>query len=326
MSRALFCAAAAAVSGAAVISGAPQFAFAQSYPARTVRIVDVFPPGGGTDVVGRVLAAKLSASLGQTFVVENRPGAAGTIGLDSVAKSPPDGYTLLIVTSISVGANTMYPKLPYDPVRDFAPIAKVGTAAYVLVSHPSLPVKSVNDLVALAKTRPGQLNYGSAGTGSSTHMAGELLRARAGINTVHVPYKGSAPVVIVIVSGETEFGFAAVTSALAQVQSGRLRALGISSLQRNPALPAVPTVAETLPGFEAVGHLGFYAPARTPPEVIARLNAELQKAVVQPDARERFAAAGVEPGTSSPEDMGAIIRNEIDKWAKVIRDAGIRAD
>src|SRR5688572_21949402 len=264
--------------------------------------------------------------MGQPFVVENRPGAAGTIGLDSVAKAPPDGYTLLIVTSISVGANTMYSKLPYDPLRDFAPIARVGTAAYVLVSHPSLPVKSVKELIALAKARPGQLNYASAGTGSSTHLAGELLKSRAGLDILHVPYKGSAPVVIAIVSGETEFGFSAVTSGLAQIRSGKLRALAISGLQRNPTLPEVPTVAETIPGFEAVGHLGIYAPARTPADIVARLNSELQKAAGEPDVRERFAAAGVVPSTSTPDELGAILRNEIVKWSKVIKDAGIRAD
>ena len=319
-------AAAALLLGIAVVFSAPQFAAAQIYPNRTVRIVDVFPPGGGTDVVGRVLAAKLTPVFGQPFVVENRPGAAGTIGAESVAKSPPDGYTLFIVTSISLGANTMYSKLPYDTLRDFAPIAKVGAAAYVLVAHPSLPVKSAKELIALAKARPGQLNYGSAGTGSSTHLAGELLKSRAGIDIVHVPYKGSAPVVIAIVSGETEFGFAAVTSALAQINSGKLRPLGVSSLQRNPAIPGVPTVAETLPGFEAVGVLGIYAPARIPADIVGRLNVELQKAVAQPDVRERFAAAGVDPSTSSPDELGSILKSEISKWSKVIKDAGIRAD
>ena len=312
--------------GLAVLLTAAQFAAAQSYPNRTVRIIDVFPPGGGTDVVGRVLAAKLSPVFGQPFVVENRPGAAGTIGADSVAKSAPDGYTLFISTSISLGANTMYSKLPYDPLRDFAPIAKVGSAAYVLVAHPSLPVKSVKELIALARARPGQLNYGSAGTGSSTHLSGELLKSRAGIDILHVPYKGSAPVVIAIVSGETEFGFAAVTSALAQINGRRLRPLGVSSLQRNPALPDVPTVAETLPGFEAVGILGVYAPARIPADIVARLNAELQKAVAQPDVRERFAAAGVEPSASSPDELGVILKSEIAKWSKVIKDARIHAD
>ena len=302
------------------------YAGAQGYPNRTVRIVDVFPPGGGTDVVARVLAVRLSQVMGQPFVVENRPGAAGTIGLDSVAKAAPDGYTLLIVTSISVGANTMYSKLPYDPLRDFAPIARVGTAAYVLVCHPSLPVKSVKELIALAKARPGQLNYASAGTGSSTHMAAELLKSRAGLNVLHVPYKGSAPVVIAIVSGETEFGFSAVTSGLAQIRSGKLRAIAISSLQRNPTLPEVPTVAETLPGFEAVGHLGFYAPARTPADILARLSAELQKAAAEPDARERFAAAGIVPDTSTSDELGAVLKNEIAKWSKIIKDAGIRDD
>lgn len=310
----------------AVVFSTPQFSAAQSYPTRTVRIIDVFPPGGGTDVVGRVLATKLSQVFGQSFVVENRPGAAGTIGTDSVAKSPPDGYTLFIVTSISLGANTMYPKLPYDILRDFAPIAKVGSAAYVLVAHPSLPVRSVKELIALSNSRRGQLNYASAGTGSSTHLAGELLKSRAGIDIVHVPYKGSAPVVIAIVSGETEFGFAAVTSALAQINSGKLNALGVSSLQRNPVIPSVPTVAETLPGFEAVGHLGLYAPAHIPADIVARLNAELQKAVAQSEVRERFAAAGVEPATSSPDELGFILKSEIAKWAKVIKDAGIRAD
>ncbi len=310
----------------AVVFSTPQFAAAQSYPTRTVRIIDVFPPGGGTDVVGRVLATKLSQVFGQSFVVENRPGAAGIIGTDSVAKSPPDGYTLFIVTSISLGANTMYSRLPYDILRDFAPIAKVGSAAYVLVAHPSLPVRSVKELIALSNSRRGQLNYASAGTGSSTHLAGELLKSRAGIDIVHVPYKGSAPVVIAIVSGETEFGFAAVTSALAQINSGKLNALGVSSLQRNPVIPSVPTVAETLPGFEAVGHLGFYAPAHIPVDIVARLNAELQKAVALSEVRERFAAAGVEPATSSPDELGFLLKSEIAKWAKVIKDAGIHAD
>ena len=301
---------------------------AQGYPARTVRIIDVFPPGGSTDVVARVVAAKLSPAFGQSFVIENRPGAAGNLGAEIAAKSAPDGHTLLIGLSIGMAASaTLYPNLSYDALRDFAPVARAGTSTYLLVTHPSLPVRAVKDLVALAKSRPGQLHYASAGTASGAHLSGELLKSRSGINLVHVPYKGGAPSVTAVMSGETETGFMSVASSVTQVRAGKLRALAIASARRSSALPDVATIAESgFPGFDVSPSVGFYAPAGTPADIVARLSAEVQKAVAQADVRERFLNVGVESAPASGAELSALLKEEIVKWAKVIKDAGIRAD
>lgn len=314
---------------AACASLAPTIdAGAQTYPARTVRIIDVFPPGGSTDVVARVIAAKLSPAFGQSFVIENRPGAAGNLGAEVTAKSAPDGYTLMVGLSIGLAASaTLYPNLAYDALRDLAPVARVGTSTYLLVAHPSLPVRSVKELVVLAKSRPGQLHYASAGTASGAHLSGELLKSRSGINLVHVPYKGGAPSVTAVMSGETETGFMSVASSVTQVRAGKLRALAIASARRSSALPDVPTVAESgFPGFDVSPSVGFYAPTGTPADLVTRLSAEMQKAVALADVRERFLSVGVEAAPGPGTELGALLKEEIVKWAKVIKDAGIRAD
>lgn len=300
---------------------------AQGYPTRPVRIIDAYPPGGASDFLARTLAAKLHARLGQTVVIENRPGAGGNVGAEYAAKATPDGHTLFIGLSAALAPSvTLYPKLPYDVVKDFAPISRVGIGVYVLVSHPSLPVKSVKELVAFAKARPGQLNYASAGNGSGPHLSGELLKIRAGVNLVHVPYKGGAPSVTAVLNGETETGFMSMAAALAQIRVGRLRALGVSTPKRNPALPGVPTIAEAVPGYEVIPTFGIYAPAATPNEIIALLNRELVKILAMSDVRERFATQGVEAVSSTPIELSAVLAGEIAQWAKVIKEAKIHID
>jgi tripartite-type tricarboxylate transporter receptor subunit TctC len=303
-------------------------ASAQPYPNRPIRIIDAYPPGGAADFLARTISPKLNASLRQSVVVENRPGAGGNLGADVAAKSPPDGYTLFMgLTSALAPSVTLYPKLPYDMVKDFAPVTRIGTGVYAFVSHPSLPVKSVKELVALAKARPGQLNYASSGNGSGPHLAGELFKNKTGVNLVHVPYKGGPPSVTAVISGETELGFMSVASALSQINAGRMRALGVTSPQRIAALPNVPTVAEAgVPGYEVVPTFGIYAPTGTPKEIVALLNAELRKIVALQDVRERFATQGIEASGSTPEELAKVLAAEIALWAKVIKDAGIRVD
>lgn len=301
----------------------------QPYPNRTLRIIDPYPAGGQGDVLARIIAPKVSESVGQPVVVENRPGLAGNIGAEVAAKSPPDGYTLFMGTTVALGpSRSLYSKLPYDAVRDFAPVTRVGAGAYVLVVHPSLPVKSVKELVALAKARPGQLNYASAGgAGSGSHLSSELFRLRAGIELMHVPYKGGPPAVVAVVSGETALGIMTVLAALGQINTGRMKALGVTSPQRMSLLPNVPTIAESgYPGFEVTPVAGLFVPAKTSKDIIARLNTEVRKVLDTSDVRERFATQGVVAGGSTPEELGAILAAEIAKWAKVIKAAGIRLD
>jgi tripartite-type tricarboxylate transporter receptor subunit TctC len=309
------------------LSVAVHHAVAQSYPAKTVRVIDAFPPGGNNDVAMRILGSKLGPVFGQSVIVESRTGAAGNIGAEFVAKSPPDGYTLFIGSSITLAASAaLYAKLPYDALRDFAPIVRVGTTPYLLASHPSLPVKSVKELIALAKARPRQLNVGTPGVGSASHLSSELFKNRAGVEITNVTYKGAALVLIGVMSGEVEIGFMGVTGAISPVQAGKLRALGVSSLKRSAVLPNVPAIAETLPGFEAVTTLALYAPAGTPAAIVNLWNAEVSKALAQSDVRERLVQAGVDASASSPEELAAVLNNEIAKWGKVIRAAGIRVE
>lgn len=301
---------------------------AQPYPNRPIRIIDAYPAGGAADFLARTVAPKLSANLGQSVVVENRPGAGGNLGADVAAKSPADGYTLFMgLTSALAPSVTLYPKLPYDMVKDFAPVSRVGTGVYAFVCHPSLPVKSVKELIALARARPGQLNYGSSGNGSGPHLAGELFKNKTGVKLVHVPYKGGPPSVTAVISGETELGFMSVASALSQIKAGRMRALGVTSPQRIAALPDVPTVAEAgVPGYEVVPTFGIYTPTATPKEIVALLNAELRKIVALPDVRERFATQGIVASGSTPAELAKVLAAEIELWAKVIKDANIRVD
>lgn len=300
----------------------------QPYPNRTIRIIDGFPPGGAADYLARVIGPKLMASLGRQFVVENRPGAGGNVGADVAAKSAPDGYTLFMgLTTALAPSPSLYSKLPYDVVKDFAPVGRVAYGMNVLVSHPSLPVKSVKELVALAKAKPGQLNYGSGGVGSGTHLSGELFKSVAGINLQHIAYKGGPLAVIALISGECELAFMSVAAGLAQISARRVRPLAVTGAKRDPALPQVPTIAESgYPGYDVTATFGLYAPAGTPREIISLLNAETRKVLEMADVRERFATQGFIASHSTPEELAVILGAEIERWTKVLKAAGIRID
>lgn len=309
---------------ACCISGA----LAQTYPGKPVRLIVPFAPGGGSDLVGRVLAQKLGPQLGQQVVADNRAGAGGRIGTDLVAKAAPDGYTLLLGTSsVMVSAPALYAKLPFDMPRDFSTISLVAFTTYALVAHPSVPAKSVRELIVLAKSRPGRLTYASSGAGGHSHLAGELLSSLAGIKMIHVPYKGSSPGTVSVMAGETDLMFSNVLPALPAVRSGRLRALGITSLKRSELLPEVATVAESgLPGFEVLQLYGLLAPAGTPREIVKRLNEETARAMQAADIKSRLLADGSEVSVSTPEEFEKTIVAEIGKWTKVIKQAGIKED
>ena len=297
------------------------------YPTLTVRVVIGFPPGGTTDVVGRLVAQGLSERLGKPFVVENRPGASGSIGAAAVAKAAPDGHTLLVVPSTQGTNPFLYASLPYDTDRDFAPISLIASTPYVFVSHPELPVKSFRELIVLLKKNPGKYQYASTSPGTAQHLGAELVKRMAGVDMEHVPYKGTGAVMPDLLSGRVPMMFENVAVMTPHVRSGKLRALGVSSAKRTPLLPDVPTVAETgmgLEGFEVIGWFGLYAPAGTPADVVRRLNAEANALIVQPAMVQKFAELGAEPLGGSPEALAAFLKNEQDKWGKVIRDLGIK--
>lgn len=299
---------------------------AQSYPQKTVRVVVPYAPGGNTDFTARVIAAKLTDVFGQQIVVENRPGGGTNIGSELVAKAPADGYTLLMGGASNAINMSFYPKMPYDTLRDFAPVILCVKGANVLSVHPSLPAKNLQELIALAKARPGQLNYASSGLGSSNMMAGELLKLMARVNIVHVPYKGNSPALTDTIGGQVEMLFSGVPALLPHVRSGRLRAIAIGSLKRFPALPDVPTIdASGLKGYEATTWFGLMAPAKTPQEIVARLNTEFGKILVSTEVHDRFMNEGIEPIGGTPGQFGAFIRDEIDKYAKVVKATNLRA-
>jgi tripartite-type tricarboxylate transporter receptor subunit TctC len=302
-------------------------AAAQNYPVKPVRVIVAFAPGGSTDVVFRILAPRLTEYLGQPVLVDNRPGGGATIGMDLVAKSAPDGYTLG-VANISFGANpSLVSKLPYDTARDFAPVSLVSIVTMVLAVHPSVPARSVKQFLALAKAKPEGMNYASAGNGSATHLAFERFKYASGAKILHVPYKGGGPAVVSIVSGETMTLFATIPSAIQHFQSGRLVPLGVSSAKRNSALPNLPTVAEAgVPGYEAIEWQGVVVPAGTPAPVIGRLHQAFVKAVTLPEMKERLAAIGADAAGSTPEELAAFIRSELAGWAKVIKESGIKIE
>ena len=303
-------------------------ALAQAWPSKPIRYVVPYAPGGSTDIVARVLAQKLSASLGQQVIVDNRPGAGGSIGADMVAKSPPDGYTMVTaVTGIMAINQFLYRKLPFDPEKDFAPVTQVGSLPLILVVHPSIPAKNVKELIAIAKARPGQLNYGSSGVGTATHMTTELYKSMAGVDIVHIPYKGSGQVMGDIVGGQLALIFDQIVSSLPHVQGGKLRMLAITSAKRFVSLPDLATVAESgVPGYESISWAGVAVPAGTPKDIIGRLHGEFVKALALPDIRERFIRDGIEPVGSTPEQFAEHIRRERIKWAKVVKDSGARAE
>ena len=302
-------------------------ATAQSYPVKSIRVISGFPPGSGADITARVIGARLGDALGQQVVVDNRPGAGSNIAAEIAVKSPADGYTLFIGTVANTINATLYSKLPFDFARDFAPVALTTAAPNVLVVHPSVPAKSVKELIALARSRPGQLNFASAGTGTAPHLSGELFNAMAGVRMVHIPYKGSPPAVTDLLAGEVALMFSPSSTVLPHVKIGRLRALAVTTATRLPSLPELPTVAESgLKGYETLTWFGFVAPARTPPAVVTRLNAEIVKVLALPDVRNLFAAQGIETLGGTPNHFASYIRDEIAKWAKVIRLSGAKAD
>jgi tripartite-type tricarboxylate transporter receptor subunit TctC len=287
-----------------------------------------FPPAGGGDIVIRLIAQRLSEITGQPVVVENRAGAGGNVGSDAVAKAPPDGYTLLMANVAPMAINvTLYAKLPYDPVRDFAPITLVASFPNVLVVHPSLPARSVAELAKLARARPGQLTYASAGSGSTTHLSAELFKTMAGLDMVHVPYKGGGPALTDVLGGQVTMYFGALPGALPHIRSGRLRGLAITSARRSVGVPQFPTMAESgFPGYEADTWIGAVAPAGTPASAINRLHEEISRILNAPDIRERLLSQGAEPLTNTPEQFAAYIKSEIVKWARVVKASGARAD
>jgi tripartite-type tricarboxylate transporter receptor subunit TctC len=299
----------------------------QSYPTRPIRLVVPYPPGGGTDIIARIVGQKLNENLGQQIIVDNRGGAGGTIGTEIVAKSARDGYTILMAPTSHVINPSIYSKLTYDTVKDFAPITLAASATIVLAAHPSIPVKSVNELIALAKSKPGQLNFGSAGNGTVFHLTGELFKRQAGIDMVHVPFKGGGPTVANLVAGQISVAFETMLALSSFIESGKVRALAITSAQRSSAMPALPTVAELgFPNIVAENWYAFFVPAGVPAEIIARLNAEIVKILRTPEVKERFKSQGTEIVGSTPEQLAEYVRSEIEKWSRVAKQAGARLD
>ena len=315
------------VAGLTLICAGGALAQAPGYPVKPVRIIAGFPPGSGADITARVIGQKLGEAYGQQFLVDNRPGAGSNIAAELAAKAAPDGYTLFIGTVANTINATLYARLPFDFARDFAPVALTTSAPNVLVVHPSVPAHSVAELIKLAKARPGQLNYGSAGTGTAPHLSAEMFKSMAGISLVHIPYKGSPLAVTDLIGGQVALMFSPASTVLAQVKSGRLRALAVTTAARLPTLPELPTVAESgLPGYETVTWFGFVVPAATPRDIVGKLNSDTVKVLAQPEVRQQFATQGIDVLGGTPEQFAAYIRNEIVKWARVIKESGARAE
>jgi tripartite-type tricarboxylate transporter receptor subunit TctC len=303
-------------------------AFAQPYPAKPVRVIVPYPPGGGNDTLGRLFAAKLSERMGQSFVVENRPGAGTMIGTEAAAKSTPDGYTILL-SSIATHALSpnLYARVPYDPIKDFAPITLLGIAPTVMVVNKDLPARTLGELVSLAKAQPGNFTYASGGNGTPPHINGEVFKALAGVDLLHVPYKGGGPALADLIAGRVHVMLDTAASAMPHVRGGRLRALAISAPQRSPEYPDVPTFAEAgLPQYETNAWYSMHAPAGTPPDIVRRLNSELVAILKDPDILARFKQLSTEPVGNSPEEFAAFVRTELDKYARIIKAANIRLD
>lgn len=308
-----------------VVSGVAQAA--DSYPSRPIRMIVAYPPGGGTDQVGRVMADQLSQTLGQNVVVDNRGGATGNIGTELAARAVPDGYTLLMGNVAPNAVNvSLFKKLGFDPVKDFALVSLVAVTPNILVANPSMPVKSIKELIAYAKAKPGALNFPSAGVGSSSHLAGEMLKSMTGISMVHIPFKGGGPALVAVIAGEVQIMFATMPAAMPHVKSGKVRPVAVTTAKRSQAMPELPTIAESgIKGYEASTWYGLLAPARTPPAIVTRLHADTVKILAGP-TRQRLEVQGFEPEGGTPAEFAAYIKSEITKWAKVIKDAGIPAE
>lgn len=309
----------------ATLAGA---ALAQGFPTKAIRMIVPFPPGGPNDILGRVVAQKLTDQIGQQVVVDNRGGAGGIIGAELAARAAPDGYTLLLGGTASLSINpSLHRKLPYDPIKDFAPVSLVGTAPSILITHPSVPVKTVKQLIDLAKAKPGHLNFASAGIGTPPHLAGELFKSMAGVDMVHVPYKGGGPALTDLLAGQVGIYFSGISSALPFVREGRLRGIAVTSARRTAVMPEMPTIAESgLPGYEVGNWYAIVAPAATPKAIVIRLNHEIVKTLAVPDVKKRFIELAADTLGSTPEELTAYNRSEISKWAKVIKSAGIKPE
>lgn len=296
---------------------------AQQYPTRAIKIIVPFGPGGFTDVAARILQKELAPALGQPIVIENKPGAGSTIGTSEVSKAPPDGYTLVMISTAHVISPHLYKSIPYDPIRDFTPVMKLAEGPYVLVIHPSLGVKSVGELISLAKAQPNSIDYASSGNGSAQHLVGALFVTMAGAPLSHVPYKGSAQAMNDVLGGQVKVSFVGVPNALPNLSSGKLRALAVSTRKRYADLPDVPTLEEAgVPGYDATIWLGLLAPPGTPRDIVQKINASIVRILSTPDARKLMASAGVDVATSTPEEFGALLQSELDRWGKVVRETG----
>jgi tripartite-type tricarboxylate transporter receptor subunit TctC len=306
-------------------------AFAQGaagYPAKPIRIVVPFPAAGTTDILARAVGIEMQKAWGQPVVVENRPGAGGNLGSDMVAKAAPDGYTLLVGAVSPQAINvTLYPKMPYDVMRDFAHITLIAAVPNLLEVHPSVPVKTVKELIDLAKSKPGQLSYASSGNGTSIHLSAELFKTMAGVDMLHIPYKGSAPAVTDLIAGQVQLMFDNLPSSIAQVKAGKLRPIAVTTLKRSPALPDVPTIAESgLPGYDASSWFGMHAPAGTPKDIISKIHGVVTKSLQAPEMIERLSTQGAQPVGNTPEEFTEFLRVEIAKWARVVKASGARVD
>jgi tripartite-type tricarboxylate transporter receptor subunit TctC len=306
-----------ALAAAAALPAAAQF------PDRPIKIIVPFGPGGFTDVAARILQKELGAAIGQPVIIENKPGAGSTIGTSEVAKAKPDGYTLAMVSTAHVISPHLYKQMPYDAIRDFTPVMKLAEGPYVLVVHPTLNVKTMGELIAMAKAEPGKIDYASSGNGSAQHLVGALFTTMAGVNLNHVPYKGSNQAMNDVLGGQVKVSFVGVPNALPNLANGKLRALAVSTAKRYSEMPDVPTIAEAgVPGYDATIWLGILAPPGTPKDVVQKINAEITKVLSTPDARKLMASAGVEVATSSPEEFGRLLQSEVDRWGKVVKETG----
>jgi len=305
---------------------APTFSssFAQDYPLRPIRVVVPFAPGGGTDILARSVGQQITQAWGQPVVIDNRPGAGGTTGSDLVARGTPDGYTLLMGTIATHAINPTLQQLPYDPIESFRPISRIALVPNILVIHPSVPARSVAEFIELAKTRPGKMNYASAGNGTSGHLTGELFKSMAKVNVVHIPYKGAGPAITDVIAGQVQATFGNILSAVPHVRSGKLRALGVTGQKRAATLPDVPPIADTIKDFEAVGWFALYAPARTPDTIVRKLSAEVRRIIGLPAVSDSFLSQGADPSGNTPEELKAFMIEEIRKWRDVIRAADVK--
>ena len=301
-------------------------AVAQAYPSKPIRIIALSSPGSGPDIVGRLIGSRLTEAWGQQAIVDPRPAATGIVGAEIASKAAPDGHTMVIVTSQAVIVSVMYEKLPFNLIRDFAPITMVASTPFILAVHPAVPAASIQELVALARSKPGSLHYGSGGSGSPPHLSAEIFKSMTGTDMLHVPYKGVTPAMIDAVAGQVQMLISVIPAVLPTIKSGRLRALGVTSAKRTALVPDVPTIAETVPGYEFIGWYSLFAPANTPSGIINKLNAEIVKGLNTPEFRERFVALGAEPSTSTPQALAAYLREQTEKMRKAVKDSGARLD